>query len=123
VNDIGPKGKTSHTGSDGTRVNNRIERYGQWRGICGENIMYGPSTARDIVVSLIIDDGVADRGHRRAIFTPDYTTVGTAFGYHSEYGIMCVQNFAAVYTEGNSKVTLTEKPVKIKAQTASKRKK
>ncbi|HYF02950.1 MAG TPA: hypothetical protein VEC36_06210, partial [Patescibacteria group bacterium] len=44
----------------------------------------------------------ADRGHRRAIFTPDYTFVGSAIGYHREYGIVCVQNFAVSYAEGGA---------------------
>ncbi|MES2766593.1 MAG: CAP domain-containing protein [Bacteroidota bacterium] len=130
VNDIGPKGMMSHVGSNGTRVNKRIERYGQWNDLCGENIMYGSYTARDIIISLIVDDGVADRGHRRAIYTPDYAVVGTAFGYHSEYGIVCVQNFAASFREGvtgNSTATTekkatAEKKEAAKVRTASRRK-
>jgi uncharacterized protein YkwD len=125
VNDIGPKGTTSHTGSDGTRVNNRIERYGEWRGACGENIMYGALTSRDIVVALIIDDGVADRGHRRAIFTPEYALVGAAYGYHSDYDIVCVQNFAASYREGvlgTRTAAETDKPGANKVRTASRKK-
>ncbi len=124
VNDIGPKGMLSHQGSDGTRVNDRIERYGQWNDLCGENIMYGSYTARDIISSLIVDDGVADRGHRRAIYTPDYAYVGTAFGYHREYGIVCVQDFAASFNEGvrgKSTATTAKKPA-AKVRTASRRK-
>jgi uncharacterized protein YkwD len=30
--DIGPKGITGHTGSDGSSMNSRLERYGGWMG-------------------------------------------------------------------------------------------
>jgi uncharacterized protein YkwD len=44
ANDIGPKGITGHTGSDGSSMTDRIERYGEWMGHIGENISFGQST-------------------------------------------------------------------------------
>ena len=41
ANDIGPKGITGHTGSDGSSMTDRIERYGEWMGHIGENISFG----------------------------------------------------------------------------------
>ena len=38
------------------------------------------------MLSLIVDDGVADRGHRVAIYNPRFRVVGIASGAHSEYG-------------------------------------
>jgi hypothetical protein len=43
---------------------------------------------------LIIDSGVASRGHRRNIFHPDLAVVGVACGPHRDYGAMCVMDFA-----------------------------
>ena len=40
-NDIGPKGKISHVGSDGSQPWERIERYGEWGGEVAENISFG----------------------------------------------------------------------------------
>ena len=47
-----------HDGSDGSTPQKRIERHGIWTGSCGENIDYGNESARDILIALLIDDGV-----------------------------------------------------------------
>lgn len=39
--DIGPKGIAGHEGSDGSTMQDRIERYGDWSGYIGENISFG----------------------------------------------------------------------------------
>jgi hypothetical protein len=94
VNDIGPKGMTGHEGSDGSRPAERIRRHGKPKSTTGENIAFRPVTARSIVVQLIVDDGVPDRGHRHTIFDPDFRVAGVAIGPHKIYGRMCVINFA-----------------------------
>ena len=94
VNDTGPKGVTGHNGSDGSSVSKRIERYGVWQGTNGENISYGCKTGKEIVLQLIIDDGVPSRGHRRNIFNSDYYYIGSACGNHKVYEAMCVMDFA-----------------------------
>ncbi len=84
-----------HVGSDGSTMSQRIERYGNWRGRIAENIDYGDSEARRIIINLIVDDGVASRGHRRNIFNPDLKVAGAAIAPHRTYCHMCVINFAA----------------------------
>ena len=68
--------------------------------IFAENLAYGPERARDVVMGLIIDDGVPDRGHRRNIFDPRLRVIGVACGPHEVYGSMCVMDYAGEYTEG-----------------------
>lgn len=47
ANDIGPKGIVGHSGSDGSTMTDRIERYGEWMGHVGENISFGQSSGMD----------------------------------------------------------------------------
>lgn len=54
INDLGPKGLTGHTGSDGSSVDQRIERYGEWGGKIGENISFGCKTGESSTKTIII---------------------------------------------------------------------
>lgn len=99
VRDIGPRGATRHKGSDGSKTSSRVNRYGTWQGQIGENIFYGGDEAREIVMGLIIDDGVSSRGHRRNIFNAIFRVVGVGCGYHDEYRTVCVITFAKGYIE------------------------
>ena len=99
VADTGPKGITGHDGADGSSMSGRINRYGTWGGGASENISYGYNTAREIVLQLLIDDGVSSRGHRRNIMNKNSKYVGVSVGTHSVYRYMCVQDFAVEYTD------------------------
>jgi uncharacterized protein YkwD len=92
-------GAMGHTGSDGSRPWDRIDRHGTWQGEVAENIAYGGHSARAAVSQLIIDDGVPDRGHRDNIFNPEYRFVGVACGRHARFERMCVMDFAVAYRE------------------------
>ena len=98
ADDQGRTGQTGHTGSDGSDFISRIQRYGGGYLSVGENIAYGDDVARDIVIRLLIDDGLPSRGHRTNIMNPQYTKTGIAVGSHPRYGSMCVIDLADKYT-------------------------
>ncbi|CAD8082988.1 unnamed protein product [Paramecium sonneborni] len=98
VNDTGPKGVTGHTGTDGSSLSDRIERYGEWNGKIGENISYGQKNGEDVIIQLLIDDGVGSRGHRKNCFSSDFQLVGIAAGDHKQFQTQCVFDFAGEFT-------------------------
>ncbi len=94
VKDQSKTGHTGHQGSDRSTMRDRIERYGTWEKRIAENIAYGGNRAQQIVIYLLIDDGVRDRGHRKNFLNPDFNMVGVATGSHPGYGLMSVIDFA-----------------------------
>lgn len=95
VLDTGGIGITSHTGMDGSTLTKRIARYGTWSGGVSEVIDYGARNAAEVILNLLIDDGVANRGHRKSVLDPRWHYVGIACGPHSVLRTMCVIDFAA----------------------------
>ncbi|HEY2124413.1 MAG TPA: CAP domain-containing protein [Chthoniobacterales bacterium] len=77
----------------------RINRYGTWAASWGENIAYGKTSARDVVLALIIDDGLPGRKHRANIFAGKFNYAGAAYGPHARYGSVCSIDFAGAYFE------------------------
>ncbi len=91
------QGKTGQTGHDRTNGKTFAVALGDYCSSYiqgGENISYGYSAARDIVIQLLVDDGVTTRGHRKNILSTSYTQAGAAVAPHSTYRNMCVIDFA-----------------------------
>jgi uncharacterized protein YkwD len=90
-------GGIGHITRNGLTPQKRIEKYGTWDICSAEDITYGSFEARQIVIALLIDDGVPDRGHRKNILNPCFQFIGIAFGSHQTYKSMCVIDFAGDY--------------------------
>ena len=90
----GPAGTEGHSDSAGEPLD-RIRVYIPDVRAVAENISYGRWTARDVVFHQLVDDGVADRGHRKTLLDPRFEAIGVSCGYHRIYGIMCVVDLAA----------------------------
>ena len=99
VNDQSRTGQTGHNGSDRSTPETRMRRHGVFGGswTLGENIAYGSTTGRDIVVDLLIDDGVPNRGHRINIMNRAFTQTGVGFGTHTQYRTSCTITYANGY--------------------------
>jgi len=92
-------GRTGHIGSDNSNLKARVDRYGKWKVRIAENIAYGNTSARQVIIFLLIDDNVKNRGHRVNMLHPDFKLVGVSTGRHPEYLTMCVMDFAGGMTE------------------------
>ena len=94
AHDIGVKGLTSHEGSDGKNISERIEKYCEWDGACAENLDFGFRNAENIILNLLIDDGVKERNQRYNLFHPDFKYMGIGIEDHRDYGICVVIGYA-----------------------------
>lgn len=99
ANDLGPRGGNGHLGADGKTFHDRMKWYGHIGGSSGENIAYFYDKPRQIIASLIIDDNVQDRGHRKNILDRDYHYAGVAIGDHRRFGRLCVIDYATIAAE------------------------
>jgi uncharacterized protein YkwD len=90
----GRSGKWGHVSAGGNDLSERIAQDGTRRNFNAETIMYGKSNAHDIVMHLIIDDGVPDRSHRDVIFDPVLTLVGTVCRPHPKW-MICVGEYSS----------------------------
>ena len=85
-------GKSGHVGHKDFK--SRFEPYmGNPYNNVGENCSYGYAKAIDIVVTLLIDDGVKGVGHRVNTLKPEFNSVGVAIREHKTYRYNCVIDF------------------------------
>ena len=82
-------------------MSDRLTKYGQFVATAGENIAYGTTGGKDIVLQLIIDDGVASRGHRTNIFKTTFKNLGSWSSGHVTYKSETVIDYAGGMTSNN----------------------
>lgn len=95
ANDIGPRGLISHESSDSKSLVDRFERYFEWDGQCCENIDVGNKIAVNVVISLLVDDGILDRPHRMNMFNPDMKYFGIGCGEHKDFDVITVIDYVS----------------------------
>lgn len=110
IDDLLKTGGFGHRGSDGSLPEDRLTRYGLWEESVGEDIIYESRTARNDVIGLIIDDGVATRGHRNNIFKPGFRVIGVSVAQPSTSRRLCIVTFAGGFVDkSESKATTATK--------------
>lgn len=102
VKDQSASGATGHKGADSTFIEERVKPFGTWQGGIGENLAYGNQSARERVLTWLIDDGFASRGHRMRIMSENYRAAGVSCGPHPQFGAMCVLTLAGGFIESAS---------------------
>lgn len=76
VKELDPAGKLGHRDLTGSWPTYRANRYGTWKEALGAAIYYDRDDAREIVITLIIDDGVPSRDDRRHIVRSRFSNCG-----------------------------------------------
>jgi uncharacterized protein YkwD len=105
VRDQSGTGMTGHSGANRGMIEDRVRPFGKWQGDIGENITYGKDSARERILTWLIDDGVPTRGHRLRLMSSDYKVAGISCGGHPEYGGMCVLTLAGGFVDVPASVT------------------
>jgi uncharacterized protein YkwD len=95
--DMGEKGAVGHVSTKGEDAATRVKRYGSFTGLFTgpwENCSYGHADPLDIVLQLLIDNGVESRGHRKNIMERFIRFAGCSIKPHILWGSNCVIDFA-----------------------------
>jgi uncharacterized protein YkwD len=81
-------GKNGYIGHQRQTVNcEKQERFS------GECCQYGYEDALEIVMSLLIDEGIKDLGHRKIFLSPSYIGIGVSYQPHKTYRYNTVIDF------------------------------
>ncbi len=99
VKDQGGAGTTGHKGTNNSLIEQRVKAFGNWQGAIGENLTYGNESARERVLTWLIDDGFGSRGHRKRLLSSDYKVAGLSCGPHPQFGAMCCLTLAGGFTD------------------------
>lgn len=92
--DFGKKGQTGHG-----NFKKRFQKYfNNCQCTVGENCYYGDTPPLDIVIGLLIDEGINDLSHRKNLLNPEYTTTGVYISTHKVFKKSCVADFSSAST-------------------------
>lgn len=61
---------------EGLDITQKLDSLGSWRGMIGHCVAFQAGTAEDILIKLLIDDGVASRRNRTALLHPSFQYIG-----------------------------------------------
>ena len=100
-------------------MSDRIGRFTEKEGRWGENIDYGVKSPEDVMLALLVDDGVADRGHRKNMYSEAFTKMGAATSSHPRYGQSTVIDYNGHNPFKDSKRPEVEKPAGYRSWSSS----
>lgn len=102
LTDLMENSSLGHFGKDGKTLPQRLVKFGTFGNATSENITYYQIQPRDIVLAMIIDDGVKSRGHRKNVFNSNFKQIGISFGKGQKGENLCVAIFADSFREAGA---------------------
>lgn len=94
VNAQGPRGDTGH-GDFAGRLRQANIPLVSGSYTVAENIAYGFTSPRDIIMAWIVDFGVPGKGHRMNLFRCDFDQIGIGYGPHATFRNMVVNVYGS----------------------------
>jgi len=80
-------------GEDEHHIEERVDKYLEYDYAISENIDFGGSTGVEVIVNLLVDDGVKLRTHRENLFSNKFQYYGVAVVTHPEYDYCTVIDY------------------------------
>jgi uncharacterized protein YkwD len=90
--DMGKTGKAGHYSLKLGSFEKRLKKYSDKA--TGENCDYGSDDPLEILMNLLIDDGIVGVGHRKNLLAPRFKWIGIAIEPHKVYDWNCVMDFS-----------------------------
>ena len=78
---------------DENQIEQRVEKYLDYDYSISENIDFGGSTGVEVIVNLLVDDGVKNRIHRENLFSDKYEYYGVGVFEHPDYDFCTVIDY------------------------------
>ena len=92
--DMGQSGKMGHNSSTGKKYFQRVDSLTNKYSFLKENCQYGYNKGIDILIDLLIDEGITDYGHRKALLDPKIEFIGVSIEKHKTYKYNCIMEFS-----------------------------
>ena len=80
--------------SNGTSFDERLKSLGVAYGSIGENLHFGDNQGKEVILFLIIDDGIPSRLHRKMVFSPQFGVMGASIGFHKTRKLVTAIDYA-----------------------------
>ena len=78
---------------DENQIEQRVEKYLDYDYSISENIDFGGSTGIEVIINLLVDDGVKSRTHRDNLFSDKYEYYGVGVFEHPDYDFCTVIDY------------------------------
>ena len=78
---------------DESQIQQRVEKYLEYDYSLSENIDFGGCTGIEVIVNLLVDDGVKNRIHRENLFSDKYEYYGVGVFEHPDYEFCTVIDY------------------------------
>lgn len=82
--DLQKSGAFSHFGSDGSTPQERLKKYIEGISFNSENLVARTGSAREIIMMMLLDDGVPSRIHRKNLLNPQFRFAGVSNGSNAK---------------------------------------